>query len=334
MNVWLPAVRAHSGADVFTIRLAHALATRGVRAEIAWLPLRAEYAPWSVRIPKVPAGTDLAHINSWLPARFIPKALPVVTTVHHVVHDPAMTPYKTRAQTLYHRAWIRRIETHAISCADAVTAVSHYTARQTTAAFGPRTLTVIPHWIDAERFSPAPQSAPHTPFRLLYVGNWSRRKGADLLAPIMRRLGPAFELRFTTGARPQSAPHDLPSNMIALGLLSGTDALVSAYRFADALLAPSRLEGFGLAALEAQACGLPVIAADASALPEVVAHGHTGFLCPPDDIDAFAGAARILAKDHALWRSMRDAARARVRQLFSDDVALPAYVEVYRRVLG
>ena len=43
--VWFPAVRAGTGTDVFTERLVEGLNKRGIRAEITWLPLRAEYAP-------------------------------------------------------------------------------------------------------------------------------------------------------------------------------------------------------------------------------------------------------------------------------------------------
>lgn len=39
--VWFPAVRAATGTDVFTERLAAGLTERGIRAEITWLPLRA-----------------------------------------------------------------------------------------------------------------------------------------------------------------------------------------------------------------------------------------------------------------------------------------------------
>lgn len=88
--VWFPAVRAHSGADVFTERLAEGLRARGIRAEITWLPLRAEYAPWSVPVPKPPAWANIVHTNSWLHPRFLPPSFPVITTLHSCVHDPAL----------------------------------------------------------------------------------------------------------------------------------------------------------------------------------------------------------------------------------------------------
>ena len=45
-------------------------------------------------------------------------------------------------------------------------------------------------------------------------------------------------------------------------------------------------EPFGMAAAEAQACGTPVVAFRRGALSEVIADGVTGFLVPPDDVQA------------------------------------------------
>lgn len=108
----------------------------------------------------------------------------------------------------------------------------------------------------------------------------------------------------------------------------------AAYRDCDALLFPSRLEGFGLVALEAQACARPVIATNCSSLPEVVADGETGFLCPIDDVEAFANAARTLRDDPARWRRMGLAGRQNVEQRFVEDHAIQRYLDVYARALA
>jgi glycosyltransferase involved in cell wall biosynthesis len=70
------------------------------------------------------------------------------------------------------------------------------------------------------------------------------------------------------------------------------DATLSAlYSRAAAVLVPS-IEEFGITAVEAQASGRPVIGVDAGGARETVVHGRTGWLVPPDDVDALAQAMR------------------------------------------
>lgn len=332
--VWFLAIRAGSGADVFTERLVEQLQQRGFRADITWLPHRTEYAPWTAAKPKPPAWANIAHVNTWLPKRFLPTSLPIIATLHGCIHDPAFTPYKGRAQALYHKHWIHGLEAKILCIANQVVAVSHYTARQASAVFGRNDIPVIPNAIDLSGpFHPIERASPHQPFRLLYVGNWSPRKGVDLLAPIMENLGAGFELHYTTDRKNSHERYGDPTNSRRLGRFSNASQLASVYQEADALLFPSRLEGLPLTVLEAQACGLPVIAARSSSLPEVITV-DTGFLCIQDDSKCFANAARQLAQDNELWQRMRLAARKRIEERFSLDAMIDSYIELYRNVLS
>lgn len=330
--VWFPAIRTGSGADVFTERLAGALVERGVRAEISWLPHRAEFLPWSVDRPKVPAGANIVQVNSWLHTRFIPPCLPVVATMLHCVLDPALSPYKTYPQAIYHRFWVKSLEKRVLTRACQVVAISRYTERSMHEIYGTKCTDVIPIGIDLEKFSPSWRSAPHQPFRLLYVGNWSARKGADLLAPIMKALGPGFELQILAGLRGKELS-GLAKNIRQIPRLPDAAATVSLYRDCDALLFPSRLEGFGLVAQEAQACGLPVIANNSSALPEIIRAGETGLLCEQDSIKDFVSAVRSLANSTERWRTMGRAARAYAEEDFAIEIMADRYLAVYQSVL-
>lgn len=327
-RVWFPAIHAGSGADMFTQRLADALGRQGIRAEITWLPHRAEYAPWSVPIPKPPAWANVVHVNTWLHPRFIPRSIPVVATMHHVVHDPAFAPYRTRAQALYHQLWIKPIEAAVMLRADAVTAVSRYTASQVRAVFGRNDVTVIPNGVDTATFHPGPDRPPHHPFRLLFIGNWSRRKGADLLPPILKRLGCDYELWTTVGLRGRRAARALPPNIRVVGKVTAGE-LVQLYQESDLLLMPSRLEGFGLVALEAMSCGLPVLSTNVSALPEIVHDQLNGLLCPIDDHDAFVKAIESIAKQPAKLKNLRHNARAYVLDKFSQEALTHYYIAIY-----
>ena len=332
--VWFPAIRTGTGTDVFTERLVDGLKKRGVRAEISWLPLRAEYLPWSVAVPRCPGWANVVHINSWLSQRFVPDNLPLVVTFHSSLYDPVLTKYKSLAQTLYHQLWGRSLERQSIRSANVVTAVSRYAANHAEKAFQCSQVVPIYNGVDTEKFSPPIHRDQHKPFRLLFVGNVSRRlKGADLLVPIMELLGADYELRITGKLIDIPGNNSLPSNIIELGRLASPDDVVTAYRSCDALLFPTRLEGFGLVALEAQSCGLPVIATNGSALPEVVEHEVTGLLCEMDSVDAFVGAARRLKNEKERWVEMSVAARAKAESIFSESATLEKYIALYMQII-
>lgn len=328
--VWFLAVRTGSGSAVFTKRLADALCKRGMRAEISWLPLRAEYAPWTAAVPEPPPWATLVHVNTWLHSRFLPKHLPIVATIHHSVHHPDLRPYKGLARAAYHRFWIAPNERRVLRRADCVVAVSRFvadTARQTLMNMP---IQVIYNGIDTDRYRPGDrQRRAAEPFRLLYVGSWKKLKGVDLLAPIMRELGNRFELRYTGGNTAERDRRGMPDNMHDIGRLESDAAVIAAMHDADALLFPSRSEGFGLVAAEALACGLPVIAVQASSIPEIVEDGVTGILCRQDDVVMFANAARTLAHDGALFGKLSQKARALASQKFSIDAMCAAYEKVY-----
>ncbi|WP_286729363.1 MULTISPECIES: glycosyltransferase family 4 protein [unclassified Thiomonas] len=332
--IWFPAIRTGTGTDVFTERLAAALRVQGLRAEITWLPLRAEYAPWAVPVLGAPEWATVCHINTWLHPRFIPKHLPVLATLHHAIHDPALRIYKGCLRTAYHRFWIAPIERRVLRRVDQVVAVSQYVADMAQNTLCDVPMRVIYNGIDTKLFCPGRQlRQPWEPFRLLYVGAWKPLKGVDLLAPTMRELGDGFELHYTGGPAAENDRAGMPANMHDLGRLSG-DQVIAAMQNADAFLFPSRSEGFGLVAAEAMACGLPVVATRGSSLPEVVKDGLTGLLCPQDDAPAFTQAIRRLAADSATRREMSSNAVVRARSAFSEHRAIDAYYETYRDVIA
>lgn len=324
--VWFPTIRAGTGADVFTERLCTAIQARGIRAAITWLPHRSEYLPWTVRRARAPTWANIVHINTWLHHRFLTTDAPIVATMHHVVHDPNFSPYKTLPQALYHRTWIKPIERRVLARAKRISAVSRYTAQQLLHCFGVTDTVVIHNGVDLSHFKPPAMRDPHTPFRLLHVGSWSRRKGADLLPRIMEQLGAKFELRYT------GDPRKLPTNCHALGRLD-SNALARAYREADALLFPSRLEGFGQVAAEAMSCGLPVIASRNSAIPEVVQHMRTGWLVDGDGPEGFVDAIRSLRANELQWRQLSSTARHHAESCFDIGRMADAYLLLYEELM-
>lgn len=331
--VWFPAVRTGTGSDVFTERLVAGLSNRGVRTEITWLPPRAEYAPWTVRVPPPPSWASVVHVNTWLHPLFFPKHLPIVATLHHSMHDPALRPYKGMARAAYHRWWVAPIERHALRRANRVIAVSRFAAETARRAVLNVPVDVIYNGVDTELFYPGSGARRQDgPFRLLYVGGWKRLKGVDLLAPIMRELGEDFVLHYTGGAATAHDRASLPGNMRDLGRLS-VEGVISAMQSADAFLFPSRSEGLPLVAIEAMACALPVVATRGSSLVEVVEDGVTGVLCPEGDVSAFSDALRRMARNETAYKHMLPAARELAISRFSIDNMIDEYMKCYASVV-
>ncbi|HTO72614.1 MAG TPA: glycosyltransferase, partial [Gemmatimonadales bacterium] len=81
---------------------------------------------------------------------------------------------------------------------------------------------------------------------------------------------------------------------------------------------------------EAMLCGMPVVAFASGGLTDIVLPGRTGFLTPPEDGKALAGAVDQLLdlpdQGAALGRGGRQVALDR----FSPDAAARRYLELYR----
>lgn len=331
--IWFPTVRTDTGTDVFTERLVAGLQARGLRAAISWLPLRAEYAPWTVPVPEPPEWATACHISTWLHPRFAPTQLPVVATLHHSIHDPALHPYKGWLRASYHRLWIAPIEREVMHRADRVIAVSHFAADMARQTLCDVPMDVIYNGVDTTQFLPGKRNrSPGEPFRLLFVGSWMARKGVDLLAPIMRELGEGFELYYTGGPAAEKEKPCMPTNMRDTGRLPG-EAVVAAMQNADAFLFPSRSEGFGLVAAEAMACGLPVIAMEGTSVEEIISHGKAGLLCAREDIHAFVNAVLKMAATPDSHLERRAAAREQIVTRFQISQMVDAYIQTYLNLM-
>ncbi len=69
---------------------------------------------------------------------------------------------------------------------------------------------------------------------------------------------------------------------------------------------PSKREGLGLASLEAMSFGLPLITSNTQGIPDYVENGVTGYMCDPDDIDAYAKNIHKLVSDNELRKKIEE----------------------------
>lgn len=331
MRIWLPTIRTGSGTDVFVARLANALARAGHEPVVHWFDHSYELLPELLRFQPIPEDIDVIHANSWNASAFLGRGIPVVTTIHHLVHDPAYAPYRSKAQAFYHRWHVRWREERAVQQSAAVTAISNYVAQTVREAFDKQSVHVISNWVDTELYSPAREySLPvGRPFRLLMVGNQSRRKGSDLLPAFAQALGADFHLRITGGLRGQDGGANSIKSIFSLGRLT-EEELIHEYRYCDAVVSLSRYEGFGYSALEGMACGKPFLGFNTSGLSDVVTQGHTGFLVPINDLITLVQRCKKLSRDAALLQRMGLAGRDRAATVFAEQTSIESYLTIYR----
>jgi glycosyltransferase involved in cell wall biosynthesis len=283
-------------------------------------PHHLQYAPWLLKPVPAPQDTVVTIANTWSAFSFLRPRTKLIAIEHLFVLDPAAAPYKSRSQAIFHNYLIKAFENATYRAADCVVAVSEYTAMAYAEGLGVPKPRVIHNGIDTTFFSPDASSRSNSsnadrPFRLLFVGNLTRRKGADLLPEIMHRLGDQFELSYTSGFRTAYSFYHL-ANTRKLGRLD-QDALREEYRRADALLFPTRLEGLPLVAIESMACGTPVVASHAASLPEVITHARNGLLCPPNDPEGFAAAILQLRDNPEFLDKLAANARSCAEERFS-----------------
>jgi spore coat protein SA len=111
------------------------------------------------------------------------------------------------------------------------------------------------------------------------------------------------------------------------------DALAAHYASAAFLVNPSFSEAFGMSLVEAMTFGLPVVASAVGGMREIVVEGRTGFLVPPGDVEALAGAMDTLLARAELRTAMGRAGAARANATYTWEAVADRLVGLYRTLL-
>lgn len=263
---------------------------------------------------------DVVHgLDVDLPLR---PGAPTVTTVHDLAVFDVPWTYSRRRATAE-----RIIVRQALARADAIIAVSSFTAERVHARFG-RQCTVVPE-------APSPDLAPPSSLAVsdvraryqlpdrfvLHVGTVEPRKGLLVLGDACRRLNVPLVL-----AGKVASPSASPATAHTLGYVPRCD-IAPLYGAASVVAYPSLYEGFGLPPLEAMACGAAVVATRVASLPEVLGDGAE--LVRANDVAALSVALRSLLQDEAHRAALVAAGLTRAG-LFSWASTAEATAEVYR----
>lgn len=167
------------------------------------------------------------------------------------------------------------------------------------------------------------------------VGRLAREKGHEVLVRALAKLPKEVQLVIvgegeeSPALERQAAEQALSERVRFTGYLDSRLVL----RAFDVYVQPSYYEGFGLSLLEAMAAGLPVVACRVGGVADVVVDGETGLLVPAGEPEALAAAVRRMLEDAKLAQRCGEAARQRVRELFSIEKMIAAYDGLYQSLI-
>lgn len=152
---------------------------------------------------------------------------------------------------------------------------------------------------------------PLNEFLLIFVGNFNKAKGADLLIEALALLAQTTPFHCFFGG--QGAMEELMKQRIAelnleqrctvLGTLLPQD-VPTWLAAADVCAVPSRREAFGLVAVEAMAAKTAVVASRVGGLTQTIIHQHNGWLFEPENIAQLAAAIQTLYQNPDLRRRL------------------------------
>ena len=162
-----------------------------------------------------------------------------------------------------------------------------------------------------------------TDFRILFLGQLIRGKGADLFLRALAGLHIPWRATLAGDGHDramleeQSKSLGIADRVRFAGWLEDPE---SCFADCDAAVFPSRWqEPFGLSGAEALAHGVPVVAFDVGGVREWLEDGVSGFLVPEMNTDAFSEKLEELYKDPVLRKRMGTAGAERMRKRFSSD---------------
>jgi len=118
-----------------------------------------------------------------------------------------------------------------------------------------------------------------------------------------------------------------------MGHLHDDTTLALLYSAADVTVVPSRQDNLPQSGTEAQTCGCPVVAFNVTGLPDVVEHGTTGYLAEVYSSEDLAKGIAWVLEDAERHAQLGAQARERAVLLWSPDVVVPQYLEVYQAAI-
>jgi len=188
---------------------------------------------------------------------------------------------------------------------------------------------VIPNWINLSRFKPTKAQIKKSKLQTILFVHWlSKRKGADMIVPIVLHLKAHINnfklLVVGEGPYKEKLLQEVEKNKLSkkielLGPVPNRD-LNEYYAKADLFIMPSMEEGFPRVLLETMAMGIPFVATDIGAVKELSSEIAQRFLVKPGDVEKFAHKIEILLTDEKIYSKFKKEGLEKVKEYSLENV--------------
>jgi glycosyltransferase involved in cell wall biosynthesis len=190
--------------------------------------------------------------------------------------------------------------------------------------------------VTADEFDAIVKAADATD--LVYVGEFSHIKGADLLIDAVARLHSDGKPVTLTLAGDGEELENLKTQIQKLGLTEAVRFLghvKARYGFSKGklLVVPSRGDSMPYVVIEAAAAGIPMVAANVGGIPEIFG-SHTDALFAPNIVGALADAIETALEDPAAAQAQAKSLRERIFLHFSQKAMVDGVLAGYRDALA
>ncbi len=276
----------------------------------ATLPFRVARELRSFRPDAVVAQSPFEAALAALALRATGSGAKLVVEIHGDWHT-ATRLYGSRARMLL-APLADRVALRALRRADAIRAVSQFTAALVSDEAGREADAVFTAYTDLGVFARPVEPVPPEP-NLLFVGVLERYKDVEGLAAAWRELArrlPEARLRVVGNGRQVAVAEALQREGVRWDRRLEQAEVARALDEARALVLPSASEGLPRIAVEAFLRARPVVATRAGGTPEIVEHEVTGLLVDRGDPGALADALERVLRDHELAQRLGDAGHA------------------------
>ena len=178
------------------------------------------------------------------------------------------------------------------------------------------------------------------PRSVLFVGRLVEQKGAAFLIRAVSRIHERCTLTLVGNGPAREELESLSSKLAGRHEVNFAgwlphEATLQLVREHQVVAVPSVWpEPFGRVGVEATGLGRPVVAFDVGGIREWLVDGRNGFLVPPRDVAAFAGALERLLDDESLRRTMGQNGIELARTRFDPKRHVDAMLALYSEILG